>query len=221
MIQGVIQFVDPNKFGYTPSIKVNGVKYGGDVKGSSLPDGIQQGDAVEFEAFESAGSNGKVYPKYKAQTLRKIAASGVATPPATVANGQGAGRKASVPQGGGKSAYAAKESYWSDKAEFDKARAEADKAKEPRIAYFAALERAIALADVALRNEALPLGAKASKKLDTLTAFIDEQVQRFIERSYAQGKPVLGASTPDAEPEEVEAEEEAPGEEELTGEQWS
>jgi hypothetical protein len=179
MISGKVAFIDPNKFGYAPSLKVNGVKYGGDAKGA-FPD-IQVGDTVEFEAFEAPGQNGKSWPKYKLQTLRKLPAAD-----ATVANGGGSTSTAKV-SGNVRASYSAgtggtRESYWADKAKDDSAR-------DPRISYQGALDRAISFATLAVTALALPLPKTESKRLEVLQAFVDETALRFMAQTYAARVP--------------------------------
>lgn len=170
-VTGKVQFIDANKFGYSPSLKVNGVKYGGDTKGQ-LPSGISQGTNVTFEAFETE-SNGKSYAKYKLQSLK------VVTGPAPSAKSSATGFSAGL---------GSRDTYWADKDA-------KDSAKEPRIVYLAAFERAVALATLVLAKEALPLPKDAKNRLDPILAFVDEQTQRILEATFAAKAP--GATTAD------------------------
>lgn len=127
--------------------------------------GIADGDLVEFEAFK----NDRGYDTFKFQSLKKLTEAQAAV-----------SKAAPAPTN-------PKDTYWADK--------EAnDKAKEPRVSYYAAIERAIQFADVALRNGALTAFAKAkdTAKLEILTAFVDEQTQRIIAAAYSQAAPTVG-----------------------------
>jgi hypothetical protein len=177
MITGQIQFTDPGKFGFAPALKVNGVRYGADSKGN-LPAGVEVGATVSFEYFDKAGKDGRQWPTYKLQSLK------LAAPAAAVANGGTAAAVAERNFSGGKSDYAKKEDYWASKAKTDEAR-------DPRISYQGALERAIAFADLAFRAAALPLPKADNKKLDVLAAFVDETANRFLAQTYAATVPML------------------------------
>lgn len=190
MIKGQIQEKRTNDYGYS-SIKVAGTWFGADKKGAV---NFNEGDTVEFEPFDKPGQNGKVWPSFKYQSLK--AASGNA--PASKA-----GSSYTPPKN-------AKDDYWV-------AKDAKDAEKEPRIAYFAALERAIQFTDVAVRTGALGAleKAKDTKKLDVLLAFVAETTDRFVVGSYAAAAPkaVKAAVVADEEPEAEE--------EESEGGKWS
>lgn len=195
-VTGKVQFIDANKFGYSPSLKVNGVKYGGDTRGL-LPSGISQGTDVTFEAFETE-SNGKSYTKYKLQSLK------VSTGPAPSAKSSATGVSAGT---------GSRDTYWSDKDA-------KDSAKEPRIVYLAAFERAVALATLVLAKEALPLPKDAKNRLDPILAFVDEQTQRILEATFAAKVP--GATTAAEAPQDDESTDGADASDGKTAEEeWS
>lgn len=101
-----------------------------------------------------------------------------------------------------------RDEYWTKKAE-------TDAAKEPRIAYFAALERAILAAGVALENGAFNLEkAKPADRLKVIEAYIEHLVGKYTEAANNAGKPA-----PKAEEEESEQSEEAT-ETEESDESW-
>lgn len=193
LVKGIAKFIDPNKYGYTPTLSVNGAKYGGDTKldkARNFPD-IQKGDTVEFESFDS-DYNGKNYPKYKAQTLKIVPkdASAAASGARNFGNG-----------------VASKEVDWD--------------AKDARISYQGALERAILFADLAFRTNALPLPNANNKKLEVLQAFVDEQALKYHTDSYASTTPAKKAAKVSA-PAQGAAEEREPGSDDAEGdENWS
>jgi uridine phosphorylase len=177
-IKGQLQATETNDYGYA-RIKVSGKFYGADKKGAI---DVSVGDIVEFEAFDKPGNNGKVYATFKFPSLKKVAG---ATPGAKVDTGP----------------TASKDEYWAKKEA-------ADAAKEPRIQYMAAFERAVLFADLALRNGALTSFAKAkdTAKLEVLTAFVAETTQAIIKQSYAQTIPSATTAAPvdeAAQPEET------------------
>jgi hypothetical protein len=187
-IKGQLQATEMNDYGYA-RIKVSGKFYGADKKGEIE---VSVGDMVEFDAYDKTGNNGKVYAQFKSQSLKKIAAAK-------------AGAKVDT------GPAASKDEYWSKK--------EAnDAAKEPRIQYMAAFERAVQFVDLAFRAGALAAfdKAKPTAKLEALQALVDEQTQRIVAASYAQG--VAGKAPANKAPEE-ETETATEGEEEGE-EQW-
>lgn len=147
------------------------------------------GEIIEFEAYK----NTKNYDTFKLSSLKKVA---------------GAVKGAPVNPG----PTASKDEYWAKK--------EAnDAAKEPRISYYAASERAIQFVDLALRNGAIAAFAKSKEtaKLDVLTALVDEQTQRILTASYNQAAVVPETS---GDGSQSEAGEET-GEEEDDGQTWN
>lgn len=189
-IKGAIQSKEINDYGYA-RIKVSGTWYGGDKKGDISSD-IGPGDIVEFEAYDKPGNGGKVFKNFKSQSLKKVAAAK-------------AGAKID------KGPTASKDEYWAKK--------EAnDAAKEPRISYFAAYDRAVQFADLALRNGAFDALAKAkpTSKLEALQAFVAEQALRIMAEAYAAETP--GAVEGGAR-QEVEEDDKAETEEGET--EWS
>ena len=65
----MFQTTKTNDWGFT-SYKVSGHWYGADAKGAAK---AQEGDLVEFEAFDKPGKEGKVYPTIKLATFKKVA----------------------------------------------------------------------------------------------------------------------------------------------------
>ncbi len=205
MIKGIVKFIDPNKFGYTPTLNINGVKYGGDTKldkAKNFPQ-INKGDVVEFEEFETE-YNGKSYPKYKAQTLKVVPKDSAAAVSGTRNFG-----------GGASSTYQQKEGYWADKAAEDAKR-------DPRISFQGALERAIAFADLAFRSESLPLPKTANKRLEVLEAFVLETANNFMVATYAATAPTAPAKAAKGSTDEpgVSLEEPEQTEEAVATEEW-
>lgn len=173
MTTGIVKFIDANKFGYTPTLNVNGVKYGGDTKldrasNLSAIQSIKQGDTVEFESF-STESNGKTYQKYKAASLKIVPADKATTAAA-----------ASGARNFGNGSAATPAVDWD--------------AKDARISYQGALERAIRFTDLALKYLALPLPKADNKKLEVLQAFVDEQALKYHTDSYAATTPAKKAA---------------------------
>lgn len=162
-IKGAIQSKEVNDYGYV-RIKVSGTWYGGDKKGD-ISGEIRSGDIVEFDAFDKTGNNGKVYPQFKFQSLKKVAAA-----------------KAGAPVD--KGPVASKDEYW-------QAKEANDQAKEPRISYHAAYERALVLTDLALRNGAFDALSKAKPtlKLEILQAFVADQADHIMGLVYAAKVP--------------------------------
>lgn len=162
-IKGDLQVNSVNDYGY-PRIKVAGVWYGADKKGDIKHLAIET--MVEFETFKNA----KGYDTFKIASIK--AYDGPVSVPAKAA--PKAFTTAYKVTGG-------KDTYWADK----EAR---DVSKEPKIAYFAAFERALLFVTLAHTTGALSALAKAkdSSKLDILLALVDEQTQRIFDASYAQ-----------------------------------
>lgn len=166
-ITGQLTKVETNSFGYT-SYSVGGKRYGGDVKGDAK---AAVGDTVTFETFQKPGKDGKQWDTVKVATIAKVSAAAAPAPsraaPSVVLQGAGS-----------------RDTYWADKAA-------TDAAKEPRISYMAAYERAILFADLAIRNECFPLkAAKASAKLEVLESFVDEVTARIMRDAFAAEVPV-------------------------------
>jgi uncharacterized membrane protein YgcG len=143
------------------------IKVGGQWYGGDKKGDIKvgEGELVEVEVYE----NNKGFKTYKSQSLKKVAGSKPAEGPVN------------------KGPTASKDEYWAAK----EAR---DAAVEPRINYFAALDRAITFVDVALRNGALVAFTKAKdpQKLDVLIALVGETTQRMIKEAYEQSIPTKG-----------------------------
>jgi hypothetical protein len=178
---GTIEGVNTNKWGFT-GYMIGGKWLNCDRKGIT---GFSRGDAVEYETYLAKGK----YETIKADSLKAVVVPAVVLPP------QISSQVVTLPGIRTPSAYQQKEAYWADKAENDAA-------KEPRIAYFAAFERAVAFVDLALRNGAFTAFAKAkdSAKLDILTAFVDEQALRIMSNSYyAEAPPPLVSKDPPPE----------------------
>jgi hypothetical protein len=128
---------------------------------------VAEGDIVEMETFQ----NDRGYETFKFQSLRKVAAAVKGAP---------------VDKG----PTASKDEYWAEK----EAR---DLAKEPRINYYAAFERATGFVALAFQVGALSALTKAkdTAKLDVLTALVDEQTQRILVASYSQEAPAAESDT--------------------------
>jgi hypothetical protein len=139
---------------------------------------VKEGDIVEFDNYKNA----KNYDTFKTPSLKKIAAKVAGT---VVDKGP----------------VASKDEYWS-------AKETRDLAVEPRINYFAALDRAISFVDLALRNGAIKAYEKAKDtgKLETLSALVYETTQRMIKEAYEQKIPTksvgAGSSKGDTSPDE-------------------
>lgn len=133
---------------------------------------IQAGDLIEIDTYQ----NQKGYDTFKFASLKKIA--GAVAGAAPIAKGPAA----------------SKDEYWTDK----EAR---DLAKEPRINFYAAFERAVGFVALAFQVGALKslAGAKETAKLDILTALVDEQTQRILNASYAQEAPEVGEDETETE----------------------
>lgn len=143
---------------------------------------VSEGDIVEFDAY----TNDRNYATFKGASLKKVASAPAGKP---------------VSQG----PTASKDEYWAKK--------EAnDAAKEPRISYYAAFERAVQFTSLAFTTGALSslTKAKDTAKLDVLIAFVDEQTQRILTASYAQAAAV---SETEETVEEESSEEESTSEE--------
>lgn len=195
MIKGVVQAIEVNTYGYA-RIKIAGAWYGGDQKGEITS--VKAGDLVEIDAYEKASTKpgGKPFNNFKMQSLKKLKG---ASPGAKVDSGP----------------TASKDEYWAKK--------EAnDAAKEPRISYYAASERAIQFSALALANGAFEaLGkAKPAKKLEILEAFVDEQTLRIMAASYGAVVPAAPVAA-DNENEAGEPAEDGESDETEDEGQWS
>lgn len=173
-IKASLQAIGEPKFGFV-GIKVGGKWYGCDQKNFSPPAAI--GDIVEFEEF----SNAKGYATYKSQGFKKVATAAASGSSDTNAgNGSvSSGRVVNETAGN-------RQDYWT-------AKGSEDAKRDPRISYFASLERAIQFVDLALRNGAIGAyeKAKATGKLEVLTALVYETTQRIMAEAYTQAVPVL------------------------------
>lgn len=187
-IKAALQAKEINKFGYA-RVKVAGAWYGSDKKGS--PPSVEIGDIVEFDAYK----NERNYDTFKFQSFKKVASKPANSGPADTGP------------------VASKDEYWA-------AKEKNDAAKEPRINYFAALDRAISFVDLALRNGAVGAyeKAKATGKLEVLTALVYETTQRIIAEAYAQKIPAPGEAT---EPAEEAAEEESAEADDGEANKWA
>lgn len=200
-IKGSLQTTKTNDYGFT-SVKMGGAWYGADKKGYK-PD-AQEGDIVEFEAFK----NNKGYDTYKTATFAKVAQSSVA---GSAVRGVDAAVSGKTGNTGG-----SRDTYWADKAAEDGKR-------DPRISYFASLDRAIQFVDLALRNGAIGAyeKAKATGKLEVLTALVYETTQRIMSEAYSQEVPKSGTKQPvaaeaTAKPEQSELVSDLPEDESWT-----
>lgn len=171
-IKGALQAIKINDYGFA-SIKMGGAWYGSDKKGFK-PE-ANEGQLVEFEAFKNA----KGYDTYKAISFKALITANTDS-----ASSSPASTGAASPRSGTNFSAGSRDSYWADKAK-------SDESKEPRIAYFAALDRAIAFVDLALRNGAIKAyeAAKATGKLEVLTALVYETTQRIMAEAYTQQVP--------------------------------
>lgn len=177
-IKGQLQDLQVNDWGYA-RVKVSGTYYGADKKGAV---NVAVGDTVELEAYDKTGTNGKSYPTFKYQSLRKlegVAAATAVVPGAVVPSNA----RSATPSAAGR------ESYWSDKAAEDAKR-------DPRISYQGAYDRALTFADLALRNGAfLAFGkAKDTAKLGILEAFVSEYADKIMQQTYAATVPAAKAT---------------------------
>lgn len=185
-INGVIQTHKTNGWGFT-SYKINGQWWGADAKGGPK---ASEGESVTFDGFDKPSKDGgRSFPTIKLATFRKVT-----NPSGSDSLGAAAGSVSSVGTPNGYSArsnaqqaYGSRDTYWADKAK-------SDEAKDPRIAYFAASERAIQFVDLALRNGAFIKDkawdkVKQTDKLQVLEAFVDEQTTRIMRGSYAATVP--------------------------------
>lgn len=141
--------------------------------GKSRP-GFEKGANVSFDAYLKDG---------KYSTIKGSITAASAAPEFTG-------------QSTAKSSYQAKDDYWAAKEKYDR------EVVQPRITYLAAFERAVAFADLALRNGALAALEKAKpvEKLDILQAFVDEQTDKIIAKS--NGKPPKAGVSVDSDPNE-------------------
>lgn len=156
-VTGIIEVVAGPNKGGFYSIKIGDTWHGA---GKIRPD-FAKGTNVSFDAYLKDG---------KYSTIK-----GPITPVAT--------SSASTGQSTAKSTYQAKEDYWASKEKHDR------EVVQPRITFLAAYERAIAFTDLAIRSGTLSVleKAKATEKLDILTAFVDEVTDKIIAKS--NGKP--------------------------------
>src|ERR1700761_3735816 len=174
MIIGIVQTTKTNDYGFT-SYKVSSTWYGADTKG---PARASEGEKVSFEAFDKPGKDGRVWPTIKLATFKKVASgSSESSTPSTTTRTSSAATKSNANVGG-------RDNYWADKGAEDAKR-------DPRISYFASLERAIQFVDLAMRNGAIGAyeKAKATGKLEVLTALVYETTQRIMSEAYSQEVP--------------------------------
>jgi len=178
-IKGNVQTTKTNDWGFT-SYKVSSTWYGADSKG---PARASEGEWIEFEAFDKPGKEGKVYPTIKLATLKKISAANIPSGSGNTNDGHGSGSAGRVANESGGS----RQDYWA-------AKGIEDAKRDPRISYFASLERAIQFVDLALRNGAIGAyeKAKATGKLEVLTALVYETTQRIMAEAYSQEVPTPG-----------------------------
>ena len=190
-IIGIVQTTKTNDYGYT-SYKVSSTWYGADSKG---PARASEGEKVSFDAFDKPGKEGKVYPTIKLATFKKVPVDSGS------ANIGSATTGAATKANGAAFSAGSRDSYWADKAK-------SDEAKEPRISYFAALDRAIAFVDLALRNGAIKAyeAAKATGKLEVLTALVYETTQRIMAEAYTQAVPDAASAPKQPRPAQAELE---------------
>lgn len=186
MITGQVQQVETNpQYGFS-RYNISGAWYGADKKGRLA----EVGETVSFEYFDKPGKDGRTWPTIKTATFRKQ--GGNSPSPGAVAVPSSAQQRGHTGtySGGASKAPAGRDTYWKDKADNDAA-------KEPRIAYFAALERAISFVDLALRNGAISAyeKAKATGKLEVLTALVYETTQKIMAESYAATVPAPKAAS--------------------------
>lgn len=187
-IKGTLQTTKTNDYGFT-AVKMGGAWYGADKKGFK-PEATE-GQLVEFEAFKNA----KGYDTYKTTTFKVVAG---AVESVGVKYGDGASSVGS----GTNAAAGNREGYW-------QAKGSEDAKRDPRISYFASLERAIQFVDLALRNGAIGAyeKAKATGKLEVLTALVYETTQRIMREAYTQEVPKAEATKqPASEPTQAELE---------------
>lgn len=151
---------------------------------------VQAGELVEFDSYLKDNK----YETFKFQSLKKI---------------EGAKAGAAIDKG----PAASKDEYWADK----EAR---DVAKEPRINFYAAFERATGFVALAFQVGALKslAGAKETTKLDILTALVDEQTQRILNASYAQEAPDVDGDEAEADTADAPSDDSQPSEEDSS--QW-
>lgn len=187
-IKGQLQDLQVNDWGYA-RVKVSGTYYGADKKGQL---NVVVGDFVELDAYEKTGTNGKQYPTFKYQSIKRTGGPDSAVQTANQAPGPGVSgnnQASRAPNSGG--ASSGRESYWSDKAAEDAKR-------DPRISYQGAYDRALTFADLALRNGAfLAFGkAKDTAKLGILEAFVSEYADKIMQQTYAATVPAARTLTP-------------------------
>lgn len=157
-IKGIVKETSTNDWGFT-SYVVSGHKYGSEVKGGPL---AKAGDLVEFDGYDKPSKDGsRAFPTIRKGTLRVLPAES-----ATVADLAVKSAPMAV----------TKDVYWANKES-------TDKGKEPKIAYFAALDRAIAAVSLYVAQGAVPIPTKAADKLAALQGAIDLETSRFFHNS--------------------------------------
>jgi len=152
-VSGVVEVITgPNKGGYY-SIKVGGVWHGI----GKMPPAFQKGAQVSFNAYLKDGQYSTV----------KGPIAVVDAPPPTKADTSPPAPRHPVDQ--------AKDNYWRNKEK-------GDAAKDARISFFAAYERALGFVQLAIANGAFPKveKAKPADKLDVLRAFVLEVTNELV-----------------------------------------
>ena len=182
-MKGQLQAKEMNDWGFA-RVKVAGTWYGSDKKGS--PPACEVGDIIEFENFTKPGKDGKTYNNFKFGSFARVSGAPAGKPVDT-------------------GPTASKDEYWAKK--------EAnDAAKEPRIIYFAAFERAVQFIKLAFTAGALDAVTKVKKdadKFDVLAKLVDDTAQRLIANAYGQAAtaspaaPAAEAVDESAQPEET------------------
>lgn len=189
MIKGQLQDLQVNDWGYA-RVKVSGTYYGADKKGAV---NVAVGDFVELDAYEKTGTNGKQYPTFKYQSIKKVEDTGRSIASAATLVPAISGATASRPVVTVPYAVEAqlRAAYWAGKEAKDDAR-------DPRISYQGAYDRALTFADLALRNGAFAaLGkAKDTAKLGILEAFVSEYADKIMQQTYAAQVPKAPPATP-------------------------
>lgn len=184
MIKGQLTKSETNGYGYT-TVWVSGTRYGSDAKGKVQ---AELGDIVEFDAYDKAGKDGRMWPTFKLQSFKKLDSGSVQPlqqqPAAQVGGNTSTGKYVASTAAFG---VGSRDTYWSDKAAEDAKR-------DPRISYQGAYDRALTFADLALRNGAFAaLGkAKDTAKLGILEAFVSEYTDKIMQQTYAATVPTQG-----------------------------